>query len=247
MENNNQKRKVISDKSFEYIWFLWKTVGLYRDEKYSCLQKAHVGFIIACVHGMTILTFIVQFFLVKNLKQLLNILPMNVTVISCLIKLVIFLDKRHKLVEIHYLFAKLDSKNLTSEEIESLEKLNRFCKKMFIMLFVLYASMITSAAINAAFSHRQTLPFDIWLPYDYRSQSWLYWITFAFQYSFFITLSNENVAHDLIGPLYFILLNRHLEIILDRIEKVGWDKEKTQEENYQDFIDCIEDHKLVMG
>ncbi|CAD7089108.1 unnamed protein product [Hermetia illucens] len=248
MEINLEERKVVTDKSFEYIFSVWKFLGFYKDDSYSFLQKVHVAFIISCVNGITILSFIVQLFFVEDLKQLLNILPMNVTLVSCMVKFIIFLDKRRELIGIHHLIAKLDSRQLTSEEIESLENLNKFCKKIFFITFVLFEGMVHSAAVNAAFSHRQTLLFDVWMPYDYHNPASVYWATFIVQFGFFITMALENLTNDLSGPLYFIMLNRHLEIVLDRIARIGWDKgSRTQEENYQDFINCIEDHRTVLS
>ncbi|XP_037918472.1 odorant receptor 59b-like [Hermetia illucens] len=42
------------------------------------------------------------------------------------------------------------------------------------------------------------------------------------------------------------MLRGHLEIIIERIQNVGWDPTKTQKENYEDLIGCIEDHRIIM-
>ncbi|CAD7089109.1 unnamed protein product [Hermetia illucens] len=188
-----------------------------------------------------------QMFFVKDLKQLLNNLPMNMSIIICLAKFATFLNKRRELIRIHLLFAKLDRKQLTSEEIESLNNRLGLCKKITFITFVMYESVASTAAINAAFSHRKSLLFEIWTPYDYHNPPLVYWATFTAQFIIFVSLSIQNLTNDVSGPLYFIMLNKHLEIVLDRIRRVGWDKKKTQDENYQDFINCIEDHRIIMS
>ncbi|XP_037915205.1 odorant receptor 33b-like [Hermetia illucens] len=54
------------------------------------------------------------------------------------------------------------------------------------------------------------------------------------------------MTNDLIGPLYFIMLNAHLKIVIERIQGVGWNRMKTKEENCRELLECIEDHRLIM-
>ncbi|CAD7089107.1 unnamed protein product [Hermetia illucens] len=34
---------------------------------------------------------------------------------------------------------------------------------------------------------------------------------------------------------------------MERVENIGWDPKKSQEENYNELVNCIEDHRIVMN
>lgn len=43
-----------------------------------------------------------------------------------------------------------------------------------------------------------------------------------------------------------MLLTSHIKALRMRITKIGWDETKSQEENYEEFLACVEYHKMVL-
>lgn len=43
-----------------------------------------------------------------------------------------------------------------------------------------------------------------------------------------------------------IFLVGHIKALRTRISKIGWDKSKTLEENYREFVNCIVDHSILL-
>ncbi|XP_037915204.1 odorant receptor 33b-like [Hermetia illucens] len=209
-------------------------------------QKAFVTFVLVVPNIVTILSFLTQLFYIRDIKEFSDNFPMNITVVTCLLKFSVILKMRLKLIGINDHFAKLDSMGLTERQVEKLEGLILFCNRLTSVVAIFYSLVSASTALNAALSNGKILMFNVWTPYDFRQSMCIYWTTLLFQYSCFCVLSLQNLTNDLTAPLYFIILRAHLEILIERIQNVGWDPTKTQEENYEDFIGCIEDHRIIM-
>ncbi|XP_037916984.1 odorant receptor 33a-like [Hermetia illucens] len=233
--------------SLDYLWLFWKIHGFYPSLKYNLLQKVHVIFIIVVVNFVIISTFVIQLFFVENLKQLLYNLPMNISLITDALKFFTILKMHKKLVGIKDYFRKLDSRISTAKHVNDIRKLIVFCKRLTLTVCFLYVSIVVSAALNAGVSNRQLLLFDVWVPYNFHDPAWVYWATFTFQFSCIVISAIQNLTNDLNGPLYFIMLNTHLKIIMERLENVGWDLKKSQEDNYNELVECIKDRRIVMN
>ncbi|XP_037924103.1 odorant receptor 42b-like isoform X4 [Hermetia illucens] len=62
-----------------------------------------------------------------------------------------------------------------------------------------------------------------------------------------IQFALEQMANDFIGALYLCVLSAHLQIIMERFANIHYDPQKTEDESFQDFIQCLEDHRIVMN
>ncbi|CAD7089114.1 unnamed protein product [Hermetia illucens] len=247
MEVEIAQSKVNTERFLHGIWYYAKFHGFFPDLEYKLWQKGFVGFVVIWVNIGTMLSFLIQLFYIRDIKEFADNFPMNISVVTCLLKFLVILRMRVKLVgDINEYFAKLDGMRLSERQVVKLQGLILFCNRLTSVVAVLYTLVSTSTAINAASSRERILMFNVWIPYDFRQSMWIYWTTLLFQYFCFIILALENLTNDLTAPLYFIMLRAHLEIVMERIKNIGWDPLKTQEENYKDFIGCIEDHRIVM-
>ncbi|CAD7089113.1 unnamed protein product [Hermetia illucens] len=154
---------------------------------------------------------------------------------------------RPKLISINDLFGKLDNVGLTAQQSDKLQKEILNCNRLTTFVTFWYWLVSTTTAFNASLSNGKILMFNVWTPYDFQQSPWVYWITLLFQYSCFIIVATQNMTNDLIGPLYFIMLRAHLQILIERIQNIGWDPMKTQDENYEDLVNSIKDHKIIMN
>ncbi|XP_037916504.1 odorant receptor 33b-like isoform X2 [Hermetia illucens] len=56
----------------------------------------------------------------------------------------------------------------------------------------------------------------------------------------------QNVANDFLAPWYLSVLSAHLQIVMERFANIHYDPDKMEEESFQDFIQCLEDHRSIM-
>ncbi|XP_055382203.1 odorant receptor 2a-like [Condylostylus longicornis] len=81
--------------------------------------------------------------------------------------------------------------------------------------------------------------FPIWLPYDWRSISWIYVGTMTYQ---FIAISFQVIgyaANQLFGPLTFCMMIAHTQILKNKLRSIGQNREKSLEDNHKELIDKI--------
>ncbi|XP_037916503.1 odorant receptor 33a-like isoform X1 [Hermetia illucens] len=215
-------------------------------EEYPLRQKVHVVTNYILVNICYYSTFIIQLFYVNNLKQLLENIPMNLCVTACAIKFSVILKLRRSFIEVNRKLEHLDSRPMTETQKDELNKEINFCRFTSKILIVLYLVVNLMYALTGALSHGTRLGFETWFPYDWRKSALRFWISLSIQSSFQILLSMQNVANDFLVPWYLSVVSAHLQIVMDRFAIIHHDPEKTEEESFQDFIQCLADHRSIM-
>lgn len=114
------------------------------------------------------------------------------------------------------------------------------------MVVVFYIGVNLTYALAAALSSETKLGFRTWFPYDWRKNAFRYWVSLFIQTAFQLQLSLQDVVNNFIGALYLCILSAHLQTIMERFANVHYDPEKSEEESFQAYIECIEDHRIVL-
>ncbi|XP_037917174.1 odorant receptor 33a-like [Hermetia illucens] len=240
------ENKIESIRAFEFVYFSLKFQGMVITEDYRLRHKIHVVTNYVLTNICHYSTFIIQLFYVSNLRELLGNVPMNLCVTTCSIKFFVILRLRPSLIEINRQLERLDSRPMTDRQKDKLTKVINFCRMISQIVIVFYLGVNSMYAIAAALSHRTKLGFESWFPYDWRKNAFRYWVSLLIQTIFQLQLSLEQVANDFLRALYLCVLSAHLQIIMERFAEIHYDPEKTEEESFQDFIQCLEDHRIIM-
>ncbi|XP_037916212.1 odorant receptor 33a-like isoform X2 [Hermetia illucens] len=232
--------------AFRIFWMGWKLQGVYTVENLRFYHIIHMATIIITINITTSIMFIGQLFFVESFKELLGNLTMGLCLIICGYKYLIFLMMRRHLVRIRETWERLDVRPTTKLQREHMESICKRCNRLATLMFSSYMTVNALFVIHAGFSHRERLAFPVWVPYDWSNSAVLYWITWMYQgiAQFFFCV--QQAGNDVTGPIFLYILKTHLKIIMGRIENISPDPNKSDWENCQELIDCIEDHRLIM-
>ncbi|XP_037924101.1 odorant receptor 33a-like isoform X2 [Hermetia illucens] len=214
------ENKIESIRAFGVVYFTLKLQGMFIIEDYCFRHKIHV---------------------------LLDNVPMNICATGCSIKFFVILRLRPSLIEINKQLKSLDSQPMTDKQKDKLRRVFNFCRLISLSGIMFYVGGNLTYALAAGLSHRTKLGFDTWFPYDWRKNAFLYWGSLFMQTIFQIQFALEQMANDFIGALYLCVLSAHLQIIMERFANIHYDPQKTEDESFQDFIQCLEDHRIVMN
>ncbi|XP_037918021.1 odorant receptor 33b-like [Hermetia illucens] len=241
------EKKVDSIRALGNIYLTMKFQGLLITEEYPLPNKIHAFLNYVSINIIYNATFIIELFFVKNLKQLLDNLPMNICMTACSMKFLVILRLRPSLIEINKQLRRLDNKPMTDVQKKQLEKVISLCRLLAASLIAIYTMVDWTYAAAAVASHGTKLGYESWFPYEWRNHSFRYWTTLTVQTAFQVQLGLQQVANDLTGAVYLCLLTVHLQIILERFASIHYDPGKTEAESFQEFLQCLEDHRIIMG
>ncbi|XP_037923938.1 odorant receptor 33a-like [Hermetia illucens] len=243
---NSLENKVESIRAFGIVHFTLKFQGLVINEDYLLRHKIHVVTNFILTNILYYASFTIELFFVKNLRQLLENIAMNICVTACSVKFLVILKLRPSLIEMNEHLKRLDSRPMTDKQKDKLRKEINFCRLTSLMVVVFFLGVNLTHTLAAALSHGTKLGFETWFPYDWSKNAFRYWVSLFMQTIFQLQMGLEDVANDFIGALYLNVLSAHLQIIMERFANIHYDPEKTDEESFQDFIQCLEDHRIIM-
>ncbi|CAD7086945.1 unnamed protein product [Hermetia illucens] len=235
-----------SHKALEVLWSFWKLQGVYSVEKYRFYQYLHAAFVLSTINGICSILFVGELFIVNSFKELLANLTMSCCLLICGYKTVIILRNRHQIIQIRYILDQLDVRPSTEVQRAEMARVCTTCN--WLALTICFSYLIVNAlfGVMAALSGRQHLVFPVWLPYDWRVSAFRFWMTWMYQNISQFFFCVQQAANDATGPIYLNVLNTHLRIIMYRIEHICNDTEKSDLDKQKEFIEAIEDHRLIM-
>ncbi|XP_037924944.1 odorant receptor 33a-like isoform X2 [Hermetia illucens] len=135
---------------------------------------------------------------------------------------------------------------MTGKQKDQLRRAIKFSRLISLSLMVYYVGGNLVHALAAALSNGTKLGFETWFPFDWKKSGFRYWVSLFIQTIFQVQMSLEQVPNDSLGALCLCVLSAHLQIVMERFANIHYDPEKTEEESFQDFIQCLEDHRIIM-
>ncbi|CAD7086942.1 unnamed protein product [Hermetia illucens] len=239
-------KKVESIRAFGYIYFTLKFQGMVITEEYRLRHKIHMVANYILINVVYYSSYIIELFFLNNLRQLLENVPMNICVTGCILKFLVILRLRPSLIEINKKLERLDSQPMTEKQKDKMRSVIDFCRLISVGATIFYMGVNLTHALAAANSDGSKLAFASWFPYDWRRNAIRHWGSLFVQTMLQLQLALEQVANDFLGVLYLSILSEHLQIIMERFANIHYDPEKTEEDSFQDFIQCLEDHRIIM-
>ncbi|XP_037917023.1 odorant receptor 33a-like [Hermetia illucens] len=246
VSKNSPENKIETIRAFEYVYFTMKFQGLVMTEDYRLRHKIHVAINFIFTNVIYYFSYIIKLFYVHNLRQLLENIPMNICVTACSIKFFVILRLRPSLIEINEKLKHLDSRPMTDKQKDQLRSVINLCRLISRIVIVFYMGVYLIHGLAAVLSNGTKLAFETWFPYDWRTSAFRYWGSLFIQTVFQLQLAVEQVPNDFLGVLYLSVLSAHLQIIMERFANIHCDPEKTEDESFQDFVQCLEDHRIIM-
>lgn len=150
-----------------------------------------------------------------------------------------------RLSQTRILLDRLDERLLNDDDRKKIHTVVARCNYAFLIYTFIYCGFAGSTFLSMVLSG--TSPWAIYIPFlDWRDgplSLWMHSILEYFTMSFAVLQAQLSDTY----PLMFTLIFRaHLEVLKDHIRNLRMNPTRTERENYEDLIDCIMDHKLVL-
>lgn len=230
-------------KPFRYTINILRVQGLWPEGNHSFLYIT-----ISCIfHFFFTIFFILSewynLILSNDLKEMVQNMTISLTEVNTLVKYINFV-LRHK--KIKKMLNHIEENFLikTDEEDKIMRKVIKFSEKVYIINFIIVGSVIAFAGIVPLASGLPTLPFPVWLPFDYTKSNLNYWIAYSFSLTSVIFHAYANVANDTWIMFCSAIASAQLEILGLRLKKLN--NNKKNDNQLKDLIsqyDCIDKYK----
>ncbi|KAH8268429.1 hypothetical protein KR026_006943, partial [Drosophila bipectinata] len=181
-----------------------------------------------------------------NLSELLTILQLLFNAMGLPIK--VFFLRLHfsrfseKVKEI---LGRLDESCSSAEEKTEVHRWAVRCNAAYLIYQGIYSSYAISTFFSSAFSG--TLPWRVYNPFvDWRKSTLNVWKAGLIEFVIVIFGVTQGLMSDVYALSYGLILRAHLKLLRLRVEKLRLDPGQSNEENLEDLIKCIKDHKLII-
>lgn len=224
---------------FRYIIWILRVEGLWPGETNSQLYNT-ISFIFNLF--FTIIFIPLEFFIVtqsRNLNEMVQNLYISLTEINTSVKFINFYLRRDKLKKM----LKQIKDNFiikTDEEDDIMRSKIYFIEKVFVIYCFIVGSVMASAAFVPLVTGLKTLPFPVWLPFDWTSSKFSYWIAYTYDITAVTFHAYINLSNDVFIMFCSAISAAQLEIIGLRFKNLKYSKKNNEE--LKDLIsqyDCI--------
>lgn len=220
-----------------------RILGLYPPEKYKFLYycySASINILVTIGFNVSMFIYAVNYEnkrdLISNLAQLSGSIIVSLKILNTYLK-------RDKLFEIRKLFAELDSRVVGDDEKEYFEYILKIGRGFFFAFSFFCGMAGLVCDFPAIFDTERRLAYPAWFPWDWKHSTVGFHIANFHQVFSLFTEIIQDVMCDTYPATLMWLLKGHLHALGIRVRKIGWNKEKSLNENYLELRQCVREHQ----
>ncbi|KAH8372748.1 hypothetical protein KR009_004295 [Drosophila setifemur] len=117
--------------------------------------------------------------------------------------------------------------------------------RIFFFFMTVYMIYATNTFLSAIFIGRP--PYQNYYPYlDWRSSHWQLALQAGLEYFAMAGACFQDVCVDCYPVNFVLVLRAHMSIFADRLRRLGTDPALSQEQRYEELVQCIQDHKVIL-
>ncbi|XP_050317752.1 odorant receptor 7a-like [Bactrocera neohumeralis] len=240
--------KFETNESFQLLFEFWSLVGIkplklygWRGMVQMCfcwflLLLCPFTFFMGYLHTLETELLTVQLSILQAIFNILG-LPIKAIVITILVT---------HLRSAEPIFARMDARY---QGVASREQI----KNCVITSIRFFASVIIVFNFYGCTTYLQALltgsyPMHAWLPFiDSISQPTIrYWAHFSFEFFHMVFLLSVQASMDAFPAIYIRNLRTHFNLLTERVSHLGENPEFTDEQNYEELVDCIVTHQELL-
>jgi len=236
-----------SPESFKYFEYGMFCMGWHTPAKYKPLYYTFATFIFGwCVVYLPIG---ISISFVKDLRtftpsELLTVLQLFFNAVGLPFKVLFFNLNISGFYKAKEILSRMDKRCHTLEERIEVHRWAVRCNMAYLIYQMIYTLYTISTFLSAALSGK--LPWRIFNPFvDWRESRSNFWRAAVNETALMLCSVTQTLMSDIYPLLYGLLLRAHIKLLQMRVEKLCTDPEKSDEENQEDLINCIKDHKLI--
>lgn len=102
------------------------------------------------------------------------------------------------------------------------------------------------AVLTNGFLGNWNLMYPAYFPFDPFASQWLYAVAHVYQFFGVSFQILQNMVNDSFAGMHLALLSGQVHVLSMRVAKLGHDANKSKEENYEELLKCIQDHKDLL-
>nr|XP_016995482.2 odorant receptor 98a-like [Drosophila takahashii] len=231
-------------KYFEYgmFWLGWKP-----SSKYQLIYNILAVLIIAWSVYYVPIGIIISFGLdIKNFNpsELLTVLQLFFNSFGSPFKVFFLRIYLWRFKRTKELLSQMDNRCTSLSERFEVHRCVVLCNRAYLIYQFIYIGYTVSTFLSAALSG--VLPWRIYTPFlDIHQNRTSFWIAALHETILMLFSVSQSVLTDLYPLLCGIMLRSHIGLLRIRVEKLCTDSEKSDEENQEELVNCIKDHKLI--
>lgn len=161
------------------------------------------------------------------------------------VKVAVTYTQLWRLIKARELLDKLDLRCTSVEEREKIHLVVARANHAFLIFTFVYCGYAGSTYLSSVLSGRP--PWQLYNPFiDWHDGTLNLWIASTLEYMVMSGAVLQDQLSDTYPLVYTLILRTHLDILKERIRKLRTDDNMTEEQNYQELVNCVLDHKLIL-
>lgn len=149
------------------------------------------------------------------------------------------LSKSKELLDAMYL------RCVSHEERLQVHGITKFChsiSNLYTLAYVMVPTIKCFSSVLSGFS-----PFNLYNPFiDWRESTKNLWITATIDSVLLMPLVFCGIIVDCMPFIFGITVREHLKLLIKRVQKLRENPEVTEQQNFEELVLCIKDHKLIL-
>lgn len=112
----------------------------------------------------------------------------------------------------------------------------------FAVSYLMYETLTVVSALVGGHA-----PLSLWIPHvDWHRSTWEYWLQVSFDAAVLFFLLYHQVLNDSYPAVYIYIIRTQVQLLAHRVENLGYDETKSDDENYKDLLECIVIHQKIL-
>lgn len=140
---------------------------------------------------------------------------------------------------------KLDKRVQSDDERQKVHERVALTNYVFLMFTIIYNSYTLLTFLSYLFSGRP--PYSLYNPFlDWHANLGSMFIEAVFEYIIVSFAVLQDQFADTYLVVFILLIRGHFDLLKKRVFKLRTNPDCTEEENYEELVNCIKDHKLII-
>ncbi|CAD7085732.1 unnamed protein product [Hermetia illucens] len=237
-------REVNNYRALKALWVTMRILGLDPPEKYRVLYQVYSICLNTTITFYYPLSMFINMFLLDKKKEVVSNLTLTISMVVCGMKTFNNYLKRKELWKIREYLVQLDSEVKFEVDKEYLEYMEKVSFRYFVLYASMYGLVIATCEFPMLFATESRLLYPAWFPWDWKKSSRTYVAIHSYQLIGIIIQIYQNLLNDTLPGILMWLLKGYLHVQEARIERIGYDENASDEENYNELVACVKSHKI---
>ncbi|BFF92455.1 odorant receptor 98a [Drosophila madeirensis] len=191
--------------------------------------------------------FITFFVDLKTLSttEALSVLQVALNAMGFPLKLFFLRLNMRRFYKIKELLGRMDERCIGLSESIKVHRWVTRCNIVFLFYLLIFTTYAILTFLTATFS--ETVPWNIYNPFiDSHKSTKNLWIASLLELIPIKCIVIQTCMIDVFPLLFGLILRAHIKLLKQRVDKLCSDSTKSDDENNEDLVNCIEDHKLIL-